>query len=214
MQALDAESFFRIAHVSRETMARLTDYESCLIKWQKSINLVSNSTLETVWQRHFWDSAQLFSLAPESAVKWVDLGSGAGFPGLVLALLGAHRPGFQMHLVESDQRKSIFLREVIRQTGAPAIVHNSRMEAPETVSRIGPCHVVTARACAPLERLLSWAAPYFGSSTMGLFLKGAQAQEELTVARKSWTFDVINIPSRAEHGATVLQVEHLGRARQ
>lgn len=213
MQVLDAESFFEMVHVSRETMERLSDYESSLRKWQKSINLVSKSTLEVVWQRHFWDSAQLFDQAPQSAVKWVDLGSGAGFPGLVLAILGAERPGFMVHLIESDQRKSLFLREVIRRTGAPAKVHNARMESPDTIAEIGDCDIVTARACAPLDRLLGWAHPYFGQSTIGLFLKGVQADEELTLAQKSWTFDLTKIPSRADEGASVLKVEHLGRVR-
>lgn len=213
VQVLDAESFFEVAHVSRETMDRLSDYESFLRKWQKSINLVSKSSLEVVWQRHFWDSAQLFEQAPQTAVKWVDLGSGAGFPGLVIAILGAERPGFMVHLIESDQRKSLFLREVIRKTGAPAKVHNARMESLNTIEVIGACDIITARACAPLDRLLGWAEPYFGPDTNGLFLKGAQVDEELTVAQKSWTFDLTKISSRADEGATVLKVEHLGRVR-
>jgi 16S rRNA (guanine527-N7)-methyltransferase len=214
VQVIDAESFFRMAHVSRETLDRLSVYESCLYKWQKSINLVSKSTLEIAWQRHFWDSAQLFEHIPSDAVKCVDIGSGAGFPGLVLAILGADRPGFQMHLVESDQRKSIFLREIIRLTDAPAKVHNARVEDPAIAAEIGICDVVSARACAPLDRLLGWAAPFFGSGTVGLFLKGARAQEELTEAQKSWTFDLHSLSSRAEPGATILKVEHLDRARK
>ena len=210
-QVLDAESFFRQSHVSRETMERLSDYESSLRKWQKTINLVSKSTLDQVWQRHFWDSAQLFELAPSSARKWVDLGSGAGFPGLVIAIMAMERPGFEMHLVESDQRKSVFLQEVIRQTRAPAQVHTGRIEAPETLAAVGACEIVTARACAPLGRLLGWAEPYFGTDTIGLFLKGKNLAEELTEARKSWTFSQTDLPSRAEEGAIVLKVEHPGR---
>ncbi len=209
VQVLDAESFFAQSHVSRETMEQLSEYESSLRKWQKSINLVSGSTLKQLWHRHFWDSAQLVGMAPASASKWVDLGSGAGFPGLVIAIMAAERPGFEMHLVESDHRKCVFLQEVIRRTGAPARVHTSRIEAPETVLAIGACDVVTARACAPLGRLLGWAMPYFGSDTVGLFLKGKNVSEELTEARKSWTFNQVDIASRAEAGAIVLKVEHL-----
>ncbi|MEQ9146182.1 MAG: 16S rRNA (guanine(527)-N(7))-methyltransferase RsmG [Parvibaculaceae bacterium] len=211
VQVVDPESFFAAAHVSRETLTRLTHYESLLRKWQKSINLVARSTLETAWQRHFWDSAQLLDAVPPDARKWVDLGSGAGFPGLVIAILLAERPGFAMHLIESDQRKAVFLREVIRVTDAPAQVHTGRIEDPGTIASIGVCDVVSARACAPLDRLLGWAAPYFGPETRGLFLKGAQVQEELTLARKSWTFSVTSRPSRADTDGTLLQVEHLDR---
>ncbi|MEQ9519334.1 MAG: 16S rRNA (guanine(527)-N(7))-methyltransferase RsmG [Parvibaculum sp.] len=209
VQVVDRESFFRASHVSRETMERFAVYESCLVEWQRKINLISAGTLPGIWQRHFWDSAQLAPLVPENARNWVDLGSGAGLPGLVLALIiGAERP-FTVHLVESDQRKSIFLREVIRRTGAPAIVHNARMEAPETIAGIGICDGVSARACAPLDRLLGWAAPYFGPTTVGLFLKGVKAEEELTNARKSWKFEVTRYPSEADAEGTVLKVERL-----
>lgn len=210
-QVLDAESFFRLAHVSRETMTRLTQYESLLRKWQASINLVSKSTLEDVWRRHFWDSAQLLDLASDNHLVWADFGSGAGFPGLVLAILSADRPGFHMHLVESDQRKSVFLREIIRETGAPATVHTSRIEDLATIEAIGPCDALSARACAPLDRLLLWSEAYFGPATEGFFLKGALADEELTQAQKSWTFRVTSYPSRADPQGSVLKVEQLAR---
>ncbi len=211
LQVLDAESFFEVAHVSRETMARLSAYESLLRKWQKSINLVSKSTLTDVWRRHFWDSAQLLALASAEDLKWADFGSGAGFPGLVLAILAHDRPGFQMNLIESDQRKSVFLREVIRETGAPAKVYTSRIEAADTIAAIGSCDALSARACAPLDRLLAWSEPYFGPDTVAYFLKGAQADEELTLARKSWTFKVTSYPSQADPQGSVLKVEQLAR---
>ncbi len=210
-QVLDAESFFEVAHVSRETMDRLSVYESLLSKWQKSINLVSNSTLNDVWGRHFWDSAQLLELATDKHLKWADFGSGAGFPGLVVAILARDRPGFQMNLVESDQRKSVFLREVIRETGAPAQVHTSRIEAPETIQAIGACDALSARACAPLDRLFSWSAAYFGPQTEAFFLKGSNVDDELTLARKSWTFRVTSYPSQADPEGAVLKVEQLAR---
>lgn len=211
LQVIDAESFFEAAHVSRETMERLSVYESLLRKWQRSINLVSKSTLDAVWRRHFWDSAQLMGLSSESQLKWADFGSGAGFPGLVLAILAHDRVGFQMNLVESDQRKSVFLREVIRETGAPAKVHTSRIEAADTITKIGPCDALSARACAPLDRLLGWAEPYFGPETKAFFLKGSKWQEELTLARKSWTFRVTSYPSQADPEGCVLKVEQLAR---
>ena len=211
LQVFDAESFFQVAHVSRETMERLSAYESLLRKWQKSINLVSKSTLADVWRRHFWDSAQLLALTSEKDLKWADFGSGAGFPGLVLAILAHDRPGFQMNLIESDQRKSVFLREVIRETGARAHVHTSRIEADETISAIGLCDALSARACAPLDRLLGWSEPYFGPNSVAYFLKGAQVDEELTQARKSWTFRVTSYPSRADQHGSVLKVEQLAR---
>ncbi|WOF75837.1 16S rRNA (guanine(527)-N(7))-methyltransferase RsmG [Parvibaculaceae bacterium PLY_AMNH_Bact1] len=192
-------------------MERLSVYESLLRKWQGSINLVSKSTLDAVWRRHFWDSAQLLELSSEKQLKWADFGSGAGFPGLVLAILARDRAGFQMNLVESDQRKSVFLREVIRETGAPAKVHTSRIEAPETVGAIGRCDALSARACAPLDRLLGWSEPYFGPETTAFFLKGAHVDEELTLARKSWTFRVTSNPSQADPEGCVLKVEQLAR---
>ncbi|MCE8000769.1 MAG: 16S rRNA (guanine(527)-N(7))-methyltransferase RsmG [Rhodobiaceae bacterium] len=192
-------------------MDRLAVYESLLRKWQGSINLVSKSTLDEVWRRHFWDSAQLLAHSTEKDLKWADLGSGAGFPGLVLAILARERPGFQMNLVESDQRKSVFLREVIRETGAPAMVHTSRIEAPETIAAIGPCDALSARACAPLDRLLGWAEPYFSPTTEAFFLKGSKWQEELTLAQKSWTFRVTSYPSQADPEGCVLKVEQLAR---
>ncbi len=210
-QVFDAESFFRASHVSRETMERLSVYESLLRKWQKSINLVSKSTLDDLWRRHFWDSAQLWGLTSDKDQKWADFGSGAGFPGLVLAIMGHNRPGFQMNLIESDQRKSVFLREVIRETGAPAHVHTSRIEADDTIEAIGRCDALSARACAPLDRLLGWSEPYFGPNTEAYFLKGAQVDEELTLARKSWTFKVTSYPSQADPQGSVLKVEQLAR---
>lgn len=211
MQVIDRESFFRLSHVSRETMDRFAEYESCLLAWQQKINLVSASTIPMIWHRHFWDSAQLARLVPQSATTWVDLGSGAGLPGLVLALMIGEKRPFKVHLVESDQRKSVFLREVIRRTGAPAVVLNARMEAPETIAAIGHCDGVSARACAPLDRLLGWSQPYFGPETVGLFLKGVKVEDELTAAQKSWKFDYSQFPSEADAEGVILKVERLTR---
>lgn len=206
-QVVDAESFSALLGVSRETMERLGRYESLLIKWQKSINLVSASTLPELWRRHMLDSAQLAALAPESARRWADLGSGGGFPGLVVAILLAGRPGFEMHLVESDQRKCIFMREVARATEAPATIHNCRIE--DFAGGQGAFDVVSARALAPLDRLLGWAAPLFGPQTVGLFLKGQGVQDELTLARKSWIFEADLHPSQSDPAGSVLMLRGL-----
>ena len=206
-QVLDAESFSAATHVSRETIALLTQYESLLRKWQKGINLVSSATLDELWRRHMLDSAQLAALAPEGASRWADLGSGGGFPGLVVAILLRERPGFEMHLVESDQRKCIFMREVIRMTGAPAQVHNMRIEA--FAGGAGVFDVISARALAPLDRLFRWDAPLFGPESLGLFLKGQGLQDELTEARKNWIFEAEHSPSQSDPGGSVLKVRGL-----
>lgn len=206
-QVIDAESFSAVLDVSRETMERLSIYETLLLKWQKSINLVSASTLPELWRRHMLDSAQIAGLAPENALRWADLGSGAGFPGLVIAILLRDRPGFEMHLVESDQRKCIFMREVARATGASATVHTTRIEA--YAGEAGAFDLVSARALAPLDRLLGWAAPLFDANTIGLFLKGQGVQDELTAARKSWIFEADIYRSQSDPAGSVLKLRGL-----
>ncbi|MDO9126116.1 16S rRNA (guanine(527)-N(7))-methyltransferase RsmG [Parvibaculum sp.] len=206
-QVVDAESFSALTNVSRETLDRLLTYEALLRKWQKSINLVSAATLPELWRRHMLDSAQLAGLAPESARRWIDLGSGGGFPGLVIAILLRERPGFHMHLVESDQRKCVFLREVARVTDAPVTVHAARIET--FAEGVEPADVVSARALAPLDRLFGWAAPLFGPDTIGLFLKGQGVQDELTLARESWIFDAELSPSQSDPQGSVLKVRGL-----
>jgi 16S rRNA (guanine527-N7)-methyltransferase len=172
------------------------------------INLVSAATLKDAWVRHVVDSAQLWALLPEGAATLTDLGSGAGFPGLVLAILGKDRPGFCVHLIESDQRKCAFLREVIRVTGAPAQVHTARIEALEP----WPSDVVTARALAPLEKLLPLAAPFLRQGGIALFLKGKSAKDELTAARRWGTFDAEVIPSRTDAQGAVIRLSRLALA--
>lgn len=207
-QVVDAESFLAATRVSRETIKRLVLYETLLRKWQKSINLVSSATLSGLWRRHMLDSAQLVGLAPEKARIWADLGSGGGFPGLVVAIMLKERPGFVMHLIESDQRKCVFLREVARETGAPVEVHARRIEAFAAESGLKP-DVVSARALAPLDRLLDWAGPLFGPETLGLFLKGRGAEGELTEARKGRIFEAEISPSRSDPSGSVLMVRGL-----
>jgi 16S rRNA (guanine527-N7)-methyltransferase len=177
------EDFTRAFSVSRETLAKLDVYANELRRWQKAVNLVAPGTLADVWHRHFADSAQLLALAPAGARRWLDLGSGGGFPGLVLALLLAERGGATVTLVESDSRKAAFLREVARQTGAPVDILSIRIETLPTHASLDTVDVVTARALAPLPRLLELAAPVLGADTVGLFLKGREAAAELAAAR-------------------------------
>ncbi len=204
--------------VSGEVTDRLAIYDTVLRQWQRTINLVAPSTLDTVWHRHFADSAQLLGLAPQ-ARTWIDLGSGAGFPGLVIAILLAETITAgalstpRVTLIESNTRKCAFLREVVRQTDVTARVSvdilSTRIEAAATqASLVGP-EVVTARALAPLERLLGLAAPLFAPWTKGLFLKGRDVAAELERAEKVWNFKTEVIPSRTEADAHIVAVHHL-----
>src|SRR5271166_1273795 len=164
-QAADAEAAtadrraaLRLVPVSRETERRLASYVDLLIKWRRSTNLVSTSTLASIWTRHVADSAQLLALAP-SAKRWIDMGTGAGFPGLVIAIQLADVPGAVVHCIESDRRKCAFLREAVRATGAAATIHPERVEAIEP-SSLEPVDAVTARAFAPLPPTLKLARPW------------------------------------------------------
>lgn len=174
------EQFARDFSVSRETLDRFRIYAERLEKWNRAINLVSRDTLADLWRRHFLDSGQLLKFRVQETgpgTRWVDLGSGAGFPGLALALLGAG----EMHLVESDARKCAFLREVSRETNVPVHIHNKRIESLD----LPAADYVTARACAPLPRLLDYARPLLRPGGYCLFLKGARLDEELTLLRKA-----------------------------
>jgi 16S rRNA (guanine527-N7)-methyltransferase len=183
------EDFERAFGVSRETIERLKTYEALLQQWQRTINLVAPSTLPEIWHRHFADSAQLLALAPPNAKRWVDLGSGAGFPGLVLAILLAERGDGRVTLVESDSRKAAFLAEVARRCGVAVDIQGTRIEKSATQAKVGPVDVVTARALAPLPRLLDLSAPFFSGPTVGLFLKGREAEAEVQAAEKIWEFE-------------------------
>ena len=211
--------------VSRETVAKLSSYEESLRQWQRTINLVAPSTLPDTWERHFADSAQLFALAPKGARRWLDLGSGAGFPGLVLAMLLSGSPGSaeaRVTLVESDQRKAAFLREVARKTGLAVDIVCDRIEKPATQAKLvsretGQCgnwDVITARALAPLPRLLDLAAPYFSPDTVGLFLKGREAQAEIKAAEDRWAFEAELHPSQTDDDGRVVVVRALRAKRE
>lgn len=195
------EHFQAETSVSRETLDRLRVYAELLVKWQARINLVGPATIPDLWRRHMLDSAQLFPLLPRNLPRLIDIGSGAGFPGLVLAILGVP----EVHLVESDLRKGAFLREVARQTAASVTVHSARIESLSDLK----APVVTARALAPLPKLLDLAAPLLAPDGQCLFLKGQNIAEELTEARKIWIFDEDRSPSRSDPSGLVLRVREV-----
>jgi 16S rRNA (guanine527-N7)-methyltransferase len=190
-------------NVSRETFEKLELLERELRRWQAIKNLVGPATLDRIWDRHIVDSLQLLDLAPDAGT-WLDLGAGAGFPGLVLAIAGAER-GLQVHLVESNSRKCAFLRHIARLTGAPAKVHEARLET-VVPGFVGKADVVSARALASLPMLLDWTEPLLKAGTMGLFPKGRDAEIELTEARKKWTFEAEILPSLTDPEARILRI--------
>lgn len=190
-------------NVSRETFEKLELLERELRRWQAIKNLVGPATLDQIWERHIVDSLQLLDLAP-GARTWLDLGSGAGFPGLVLAIAGADR-GLRVHLVESNSRKCAFLRHIVRLTGSAATVHEARLET-VIPGFVGKADVVSARALAALAQLLDWTAPLLKAGTIGLFPKGRDAEAELTEARKQWTFEAETLPSSTDSSARILRI--------
>lgn len=206
------ELFAQAFNVSHETILGLTRYADLLAHWQKTTNLVAPSTLPEVWSRHFADSAQLLNLAP-SARLWLDLGSGAGFPGLVIAILKRDDPDFRMHLVESNQKKCAFLGQAARAAETTVDIHAMRIDQlAEKAQSLRP-DVVSARALAPLPRLLELAEPFLqrGNETKGLFLKGRETEAEIMSAQERWTFDVVRHPSRTAPEARVIEVSNLHR---
>jgi 16S rRNA (guanine527-N7)-methyltransferase len=189
--------------VSRETWDRLESFVQLVIERQKTLNLVAASTIPQIWTRHIADSLQLLSLAP-GARTWIDLGAGAGFPGLVIACALVDVPGARVELVESIQKKANFLRDVADALSLPAIVHALRIED-FTARNAGRFDVVTARALAPLDKLLGYANPLLKRGALGLFPKGQDVASELTQASKSWKLDTELIPSKTDpHGRVVV----------
>jgi 16S rRNA (guanine527-N7)-methyltransferase len=203
---MSADEFAACEHVSRETLKRLEDFVSELKKWQEKINLVGPKTLEDVWRRHIQDSAQLFPLIrPGSTV--LDLGSGAGFPGLILAIMGAET--LNVHLVESDQRKVAFMREAARLCEVKITLHLARIE------KLPPFEVdfVTSRALSSLEQLLEFSSPFLKEGGQCLFLKGKSWEEELTSAEKNWRMRAERIPSRTDPEGAILKISEVHRGR-
>lgn len=240
------EDFVAEFQISRETLARMETYAQLLAQWQKAVNLVAPSTVGDIWRRHFADSAQVLALAPRNPSAWLDLGSGAGFPGLVVAILlaeprptpdpggsaaAASSPGGaptplrsagqgpeltrvpaltpRVTLVESDQRKAAFLREVARQTGLTVDILAIRIENFATRFKLHPGGIVSARALAPLTELLRMSAPFLSEGSVGLFLKGRDAEAEVAEAAKVWRFDWELVASRTDPDARIVVVRNL-----
>lgn len=195
-----------LAAISPETRERLDAYLDLLRAWQERMNLVSRSTLPDAWTRHVVDSAQLLPLAPTDWRTWLDLGSGAGFPGLVAAILERDRPGVLVVLVESSGKKCAFLREAIRVTEAPAQVRHERIEVYVATAASEPAEIVSARALAPLADLLHVVQPFMRQGVVGLFPKGANAGRELTEAARTWDIRGELIPSVTDWAARILRL--------
>lgn len=194
--------YFQQKNVSRETFSQLDQFVALLQKWNRSINLISASTIDAIWQRHILDSAQLVDYLPDHKQLIItDLGSGAGFPGIVLAILTQH----EIHLVESDKRKAAFLQQAALLVPRKVHIHNERIEM------LSPwkSDVVTARALAPLPKLVALAYPFCAKSTFCLFLKGVHVEEELVSCKQDWDMDVDLYPSVTAEASTIVSLQHI-----
>ena len=190
-----------------QQLADLQAFRERLTEANAVMNLVGTDSLPDFWNRHAWDSAQLLNFAPD-ALTWADLGAGAGFPGVVLTILLKGRPGAHVWLIDSLGKRCRFLQQVVDALDLPATVLNGRAEAQSVT-----CDIVTARAVAPMERLLGYAQPYFERGAQGLFLKGEKAESELIEARKSWHFDAELAPSQSDPRGRIVSIRSLRRVR-
>jgi 16S rRNA (guanine527-N7)-methyltransferase len=205
--AADRERALALTPVSRETLALLDRFVELLLATQSHTNLIGPATVGELWTRHIADSLQLLDLVP-TARTWLDIGSGGGFPGVVLACALAERPGASVQLVESQGKKATFLRQVVEALHLPAVVRHRRVE--EGALDVAP-DVVTARAVAPLDRLLGYVAPFVKSGAQALLPKGQDVEAELTAAAKYWTIDAELAPSRTNPASRILIVRTLRR---
>ena len=209
MTAGKLESLQEVAGpVSRETFKALVAFEEMFQKWSQKINLSASSTLEDVWIRHILDSAQLFRLAP-GAKRWLDLGSGGGFPGLIVAFLLKERPGGKIDLVESNRKKAGFLQAAIGQFHLPARVYAQRID--DAHGTIDPPQIVTARALAPLPALLELTEPWLTKCAVGLFHKGREYRREIQESTDMWSFDLVEHRSKVDPHGVILEISHLKR---
>jgi 16S rRNA (guanine527-N7)-methyltransferase len=200
----DRRVALHLVPVSRETEDRLAAFVELLGRWRHKINLISNPTFPTVWTRHISDSAQLLALAPD-AKRWVDMGSGAGFPGLVIAIQLAYVPSAVVHCIESDSRKCAFLREAARATGAAAVIHPVRVEAIDPES-LGAVDAVTARAFAPLPLTLKLARPWMERGAMALFPRGESARDQIAGLPAASAYAIETLPSAVNPKAAILRI--------
>ena len=210
--ASDKAAALALTPVSRETEARLDRYVELLREWQAKTNLVAPSTLPNLWTRHIADSLQLLAIAP-SAKTWADLGSGGGFPGVVLACAMAETPEARIHLVERNAKKAAFLREALRITNSPGMVHLA--DIGDSVDRItGPVDCVTARALAPLHQLVGLVEPLVKRGAKALFLKGQDVEAELTEATKYWSIKPQLHSSRTGGHGWIVELDRIERRNQ
>lgn len=207
MLEAEQEAFRARADASAEQIADLEAFRLRLVEANAVMNLVGPDSLPDFWNRHVWDSAQLLDLAPD-AKTWADLGAGAGFPGLVLSIMLKGRGGAHIWLIDSLAKRCRFLQEVVDALSLPATVIVGRAEAQSVT-----CDIVTARAVAPMEKLLGYAQPYFQRGAQGLFLKGERAESELIEARKSWHFEAELAPSQSDVRGRIVTIRSLRRAR-
>lgn len=205
--AYDAAAFQRDMNVSRETLEQLERYVALLTTWNRRINLVAKSTLPQIWWRHILDCAQLADLAPPGAARWIDIGSGAGLPGIVIALILAGRGPVEVDLVERNAKKCAFLREAVRLTDAPARVLCCDLDAAPPGTLHQSYDVITARAVASLDELLRLSAPLRKKHTISLFAKGEHVDSELTESRKNRKLDFEQRPSRTNQAASVIVIK-------
>ncbi|RTM10714.1 MAG: 16S rRNA (guanine(527)-N(7))-methyltransferase RsmG [Hyphomicrobiales bacterium] len=196
--------------VSRETFERLQAFEQLFLKWNRSINLAAPSTLDDVWRRHILDSAQLARIAP-AATRWVDLGSGGGFPGLVLGFLLKERPGASIDLVESNRKKASFLQSVVGQFDLPARVLAKRID--DSYGLVSAPEIVTARALAALPALLDLAAPWLTKGARALFHKGRDYRAEVEESTHRWAFDLVEHSSMTDAEGVILEITELRPAK-
>lgn len=194
--------------VSRETLLRLESFESEFRRWSARINLAAPSTLDSLWHRHILDSAQLFRIKP-AATAWLDLGSGGGFPGAIVAILLRDQAGGHIELVESNNKKAAFLRSVLASVDAPATVHVCRIE--EAFARVRMPEIVTARALAPLPRLLALAEPWLSRGAAALFHKGRDYAAEIAESRDGWRFDLVEHASKIDPAGRILEMSGVSR---
>jgi 16S rRNA (guanine527-N7)-methyltransferase len=199
---------FVAGHVSRETFEALIAFEAIFRKWAARINLAAPSTLDETWRRHILDSAQLAQIEP-AATRWLDIGSGGGFPGAVMAIILRERPGGSIDLVESNGKKAAFLRTALSELGAPARVHPVRIE--EAYAAVRDPQVVTARALAPLPKLLGLAEPWLSAGATGLFHKGREYSAEVKESAAEWDYDLVNHKSLIDPDSVILEVSRLKR---
>jgi 16S rRNA (guanine527-N7)-methyltransferase len=205
----DRARALKLTPISDDALARLDRFAALLVQWQSRINLIAPSTVPQLWTRHIADSLQLLRHAPDAKV-WVDLGSGAGFPGVPIACTLAQTPDAHVHLIESNGKKAAFLREAARITGAPAIVYAERIEN-FGESYAGQVDVVTARALAPLKSLFDQAFPFMAKGAIGLFLKGQDVEAELTDSSKHWSVEATKVSSVTDPEGCILIVRSLER---